>query len=76
MFATLFALFKFRSLRDGLNRVLSRQRLELEERAAFCEAAAEKLKDVDILKRGFFTNLIASVNEPLLIVDPVFRTMV
>jgi hypothetical protein len=62
---TLIALFKFSSLREGLNKALSKQRVELEEKAAFCEAAAEKLKDVDLLKRGYFANLTTAINEPL-----------
>jgi len=59
------AIYKFRALRDGFSKAISAQRRELEEKAAFCEAAAEKLKEVDLLKRGFFTNLISAINEPL-----------
>jgi hypothetical protein len=59
------AIFKFGALKAGMNRAISQQRAELDEKAAFCEAATAKLKDVDLIKRGFFTNLITAVNEPL-----------
>ena len=61
----LVGIFKFGALKASMSQVLSRQRAELEEKAAFCEAATAKLKDVDLIKRGFFTNLITAVNEPL-----------
>jgi hypothetical protein len=60
-----FGLLKFGQMKDGLNRALNRQKLELEERAAACDAAVAKLKEVDIVKRGFFTNLVGAVSEPL-----------
>jgi K+-sensing histidine kinase KdpD len=72
---TFVAIFKFRDLRERFSRAISQQRLELEEKAAFCEAAAEKLKDVDLLKRGFFTNLIAAINEPLKAVAGTLQTV-
>lgn len=56
---------KFGQMRDGLTRALNKQKMELEERAAACDAAVAKLKEVDIIKRGFFTNLVAAVSEPL-----------
>ncbi len=56
---------KFGQMRDGLTRALNRQKVELEERAAACDAAVAKLKEVDVIKRGFFTNLVAAVSEPL-----------
>lgn len=60
-----FGLLKFGQMKDGLNRALNRQKLELEERAAACDAAVAKLREVDVVKRGFFTNLVAAVSEPL-----------
>ena len=56
---------KFGAMRAGLTGALNRQKLELEERAAACDAAVAKLKDVDVVKRGFFTNLVVAVNDPL-----------
>jgi len=60
-----FGLLKFGSMREGLTRALNRQKIELEERAAACDAAVAKLKEVDVIKRGFFTNLVTAVSEPL-----------
>ncbi len=57
--------FKFGQMRAGLTGALNRQKLELVERAAACDAAVAKLREVDLIKRGFFTNLVAAVNEPL-----------
>ena len=59
------AYLQFRRIREGLTRALNRQRMELDEKSAFCEAAVSKLRDVDLVKRGFFTNLVAALNEPL-----------
>jgi signal transduction histidine kinase len=56
---------KFGQVRAGLVGVVGRQRKELAERVAFCDAAIAKLKEVDLIKRGFFTNLVTAVNEPL-----------
>ena len=56
---------KFGQMRAGLTGALNRQKIELVERAAACDAAVAKLREVDLIKRGFFTNLVAAVNEPL-----------
>jgi hypothetical protein len=72
---SLLGIFKFHAMKEGFSKAVSRQRKELEERAAFCEAAAEQLKDVDLIKRGFFTNLIAAVNEPLQAVAGTLQTV-
>jgi hypothetical protein len=58
-------IIKFGQMKDGLTRALNRQKMELEERAAACDAAVAKLKEVDVIKRGFFTNLVAAVSDPL-----------
>jgi len=44
---------------------LGRQRRELAERTAMAEAAMAKLKQVDLIKRGFFNNLVTAIAEPL-----------
>ncbi len=56
---------KFGKMRASLTGALNRQKLELVERAAACDLAVAKLREVDLIKRGFFTNLVAAVNEPL-----------
>ncbi|MEO5349082.1 MAG: hypothetical protein H7836_05500 [Magnetococcus sp. YQC-3] len=57
------------SMRAGFFGVMSRQKKELEERALACDAAMAKLKEVDLIKRGFFTNLVMALHEPLLSVS-------
>ena len=59
------ALIKFGQLKAQFGGTLSRQKKELDERGAACDAALAKLRDVDLIKRGFFTNLVTAVNEPL-----------
>lgn len=56
---------KFQEIRATMAGVIGRQTRELAERAAAGEAAAAKLRDVDLIKRGFFNNLVTAVNEPL-----------
>ncbi|MFX7870588.1 hypothetical protein ABTK02_21445, partial [Acinetobacter baumannii] len=41
------------------------ERRKLEETTAALDAAKAKLKDIDLIKQGFFTNLVAAVSEPL-----------
>jgi signal transduction histidine kinase len=60
-----FAFVRFGQIRERLTGVVGRQRRELAERVAFCDAAVASLKDVDLIKRGFFTNLVTALNEPL-----------
>ena len=62
---SVFGYIKFGQMRAGLAGSLSRQTHELAERAAACEVAVTRLKDVDTVKRGFFTNLVTAVNDPL-----------
>ncbi|MEI6559033.1 MAG: cache domain-containing protein [Rhodospirillaceae bacterium] len=67
---------KFGQMRNGLTGALNRQKAELVERAAACDAAVAKLKDVDLIKRGFFTNLVTAVNEPLQAVSGQLQSVV
>jgi signal transduction histidine kinase len=60
-----FAYIRFGQIRERLTGLVGRQRKELAERVAFCDAAIARLKEVDLIKRGFFTNLVTAVNEPL-----------
>lgn len=60
-----YAYVKFGQVRDSLTGLVGRQRKELAERIADCEVAKAKLKEVDFIKRGFFTNLVTAINEPL-----------
>ena len=56
---------KFGQINSAFGGALSRQKQQLEERIASCEAAHAKLKEVDLIKRGFFTTLVTAINEPL-----------
>ncbi|MBF0340776.1 MAG: hypothetical protein HQL95_07405 [Magnetococcales bacterium] len=56
-------------MRSGFFGVMSRQKKELEDRAVACDAAMAKLREVDVIKRGFFTNLVTALNEPLMSVS-------
>ena len=70
-----FGYVKFGEMRASLTGMLNRQKKELEERAAACDAAVAKLKEVDVIKRGFFTNLVTAVNEPLQAVSGQLRSV-
>jgi signal transduction histidine kinase len=69
------AIIKFAQIKAQFGGTLSRQRKELEERAFACDAALSKLRDVDLIKRGFFTNLVTAVNEPLQAVAGQLKTL-
>lgn len=56
---------KFSQVRAAFNGVIGRQSKELAERIAAGDAAAAKLRQVDLIKRGFFNNLVTAVAEPL-----------
>lgn len=56
---------KFGQINAKFGGALSRQKQQLEDRIASCDAAHAKLKEVDLIKRGFFTTLVTAVNEPL-----------
>ena len=70
-----FGVIKFQQIKASLGGALHRQQRELDERIQFCDAAVTKLRDVDLLKRGFFTNLIAAINEPLKAVAGTLQTV-
>jgi signal transduction histidine kinase len=70
-----FAYVRFGNLREQFGGSLSRQQKEIEERTAACDAALAKLREVDVIKRGFFTNLVAAVNEPLQAVAGQLKTL-
>ena len=59
------AFIKFGQIKAQFGGALSRQKKELDERTASCDAALAKLREVDLIKRGFFTNLVTAINEPL-----------
>ena len=48
----------------GLLGLVGRQKKELAERTALYDAAMAKLREVDLIMRGFFTNLVTAINEP------------
>jgi hypothetical protein len=60
-----FMFLKLGAIREQLGGALSRQKKELDERTAACDLALARLREVDVIKRGFFTNLVTAVNEPL-----------
>lgn len=71
-----FAFVRFGQLRRRLTGMVGRQRRELEERVAECDAALARLKEVDLVKRGFFTRLVTAVNDPLQAVTGQLATLV
>lgn len=60
-----FGIAQLGKIKDGFARVIFGERRKLEETTAALEAAKAKLKDIDTIKQGFFTNLVAAVSEPL-----------
>ena len=66
---------KFAQIRTQFGGMMGRQKKELEEKAAACDAALAKLRDVDFVKQGFFTNLVTAVNEPLQAVAGQLKTL-
>ena len=66
---------KFGQINAAFGGALNRQKQQLEERIASCEAAHAKLKEVDLIKRGFFTTLVAAIHEPLQAVAGQLKSM-
>ncbi|MBC7432885.1 MAG: hypothetical protein H7345_12530, partial [Rubritepida sp.] len=66
---------KFSQVRAAFNGVIGRQSKELAERIATGDAAAAKLRQVDLIKRGFFNNLVTAVSEPLQAVSGHLATL-
>ena len=60
---------KLDHIRTGILGSIGAERRLLKERLANGEAATEKLKDLEILKRRYFFNLMAAINHPLLAVS-------
>jgi hypothetical protein len=60
---------KLDHLRTGLLGSIGAERRLLKERLAHGDAAIEKLKDLETLKRRYFSNLMAAINRPLLAVS-------
>ncbi len=69
----LYAYVKFGRIRARLTGLVGSQRRELARQVAVGQAA--KLKEVDLVKRGFFTNLVAAINEPLQAVTGQLATL-
>jgi len=60
---------KLDHLRTGFLGSIGAERKALKERMARGDAAIEKLKDLETLKRRYFSNLMAAINSPLLAVS-------
>lgn len=60
---------KLDHLRTGFLGSIGAERRLLKERLAHGEAAVEKLKDLETIKRRYFSNLMAAINRPLLAVS-------
>ena len=56
---------RFSQVRAAFNGIIGRQSKELAERMAAGDAAAARLRRVDLIKRGFFNNLVMAISEPL-----------
>lgn len=69
------AYLKFGQIRARLTGLVGSQRRELAQQVAVGQAALAKLKEVDLIKRGFFTNLVAAINEPLQAVSGQLATL-
>jgi signal transduction histidine kinase len=71
----IYAYLKFGQIRARLTGLVGSQRRELAQQVAVGQAALAKLKEVDLIKRGFFTNLVAAINEPLQAVSGQLATL-
>jgi signal transduction histidine kinase len=61
----IYSFIKFGQIRARLTGLVGNQRRELAQQVAVGQAALAKLKDVELIKRGFFSNLATAINEPL-----------
>jgi len=57
---------KFGDIRHGLLGAVSAERRLMSEQLERGNAAIDKLKDLEIIKRRFFSNLVSALSEPLL----------
>ena len=60
---------KLDHLRTGILGSIGAERRQLKERLAHGDLAIEKLKDLDTLRRRYFSNLMTAMNRPLLAVS-------
>ncbi|MBT8582809.1 hypothetical protein G6653_08510 [Polynucleobacter paneuropaeus] len=67
--ALVAAYSKLDDLRTGMLGSIGAERRALKDRLARGDAAIEKLKDLETLKRRYFSNLMAAINSPLLAVS-------
>ena len=74
--ASCLGFMQFGKIQQGFTRVVFGERKKLEETTAALEAAKAKLKDLDLIKQGFFTNLVAAVTEPLQAVAGQLQTSI
>jgi signal transduction histidine kinase len=70
-----YAYVKFGQIRARLTGLVGSQRRELAQQVAVGQAALAKLKEVDLIKRGFFSNLVGAINEPLQAVTGQLSTL-
>ena len=63
--STIVGLLQFQKVQRGFSRVVFGERRKLQQTTMALEAAQRRLRDVDLVKQGFFTNLVAAVSEPL-----------
>jgi signal transduction histidine kinase len=71
----IYAYVKFGQIRARLTGMVGSQRRELAQQVAVGQAALAKLKEVDLIKRGFFSNLVSAINEPLQAVTGQLATL-
>ena len=69
------AYIKFGQITAKFGGALSRQKQQLDERSEACDLAHAKLREVDLIKRGFFTTLVTAINEPLQAVTGQLKTL-
>ncbi|MBL6616148.1 MAG: hypothetical protein ISP45_19195 [Reyranella sp.] len=70
-----YAFVKFGQIRGRLTGLVGSQRRELAQQVAVGQAALAKLKEVDLIKRGFFSNLVSAINGPLQAVTGQLATL-
>lgn len=63
--AAVLGLMQFQKIQQSFARVVFGERRRLHDTTKALEAARLMLKDVELIKQGFFTNMVAAVTEPL-----------
>ena len=63
--ASIVGLLQFQKIQQGFARVVFGERRKLQDTTQALEQARARLRDVDLVKQGFFTNMVAAVCEPL-----------